>query len=164
MRQGRKRKVILDDGNCLFRAVAHIMYETEDKHAAVHQILVRFTWHNRPVFQKYITNGTFEQHVEIVTREGAWGTQVEPYVTASYYRLPVYIFSPHPQNNKHRWFLFEPEQCAHLSYKENFRLLQINHIELCHTTGNHFDCVLNLNNAFPTSPPQLDYTSSYISL
>ena len=97
MRQGRKRKVILGDGNCLFRAVAHIMYGTEDKHATVRQILVRFIWHNRPVFQKYITNGTFEQHAEIVTREGAWGTQVELYVTASYYRLPVYIFSPHPQ-------------------------------------------------------------------
>ena len=120
------------------------MYGTEDKHATVREILVRFTWHNRPVFQKYITNGTFEKHTELFTREGAWGTQVKLYVTASYYTLPVYIFLPHPQTNKYRRLLFEAEQCAHLSYKENFTLL-IDHIELCHTTGNHFDCVLNFN-------------------
>ena len=53
-------------------------------------ILVRFIWHNRPVFQKYMTNGTFE-HAEIVTREGAWGTQVKLYGAASYYKLPMYI-------------------------------------------------------------------------
>ena len=34
-KEGRKRKVILGDGNCLFTAIAHIIYGTEDNHATV---------------------------------------------------------------------------------------------------------------------------------
>ena len=94
--QGRKRKVILGDGNCLFRAVAHIVYGTQESHATVRRILVTFVSKNRPVLVKYVTNGSFEEHMRAVAREGAWGTQVELYAAASLYQLPVYIFSPHP--------------------------------------------------------------------
>ena len=160
--------MILGDGNCLFRAVAHIIYGTEDSHATVRQILVTFLCNNRPVLLKYIASGSFEEHVQTVSREGAWGTQVELYATASFYQLPVYIFSPHPQTNNYRWLLFEPEQRTHLCYAENCAPPQTNsitsHIELCHTAGDHFDCVLTLNNALPTSPPQLDHISSYINI
>ena len=75
--------MILGEGNRLFTTVAHILYGTEDKHASVRQILVKFILHNRPVFQKYKTNGSFEQHAETLNREGAWGTQVEQYATTS---------------------------------------------------------------------------------
>ena len=171
LRQGRKRKVIRGDGNCFFRALAHITYRSEDNHATVRRVLVTFISNNKPVFLKYVTSETFEEHVATVSRQGAWGTQVELYAAASYYQLPIYIFSPHPKSNKYRWLLFEPEQRSQLFYgkkcasaQPNFITQCITHIELCHTTGDHFDCVLTLNNTPSTSHPQLDHSSSYINI
>ena len=168
LREGRKRKVILGDGNCLFRALAHVAYGSENHHGIMRQILVAFLCKNRPVLLKYITTATFEEHIAAIIRQGAWGTQVELYAAASFYQLPLYLFSPHPKTNNYRWLLFEPEQRSQLLYGENCAPPQTNstmtHIELCHTTGDHFDCVLTLNNELPNSHPQLDNTSSYINI
>ena len=74
----------------------------------------------------------------------------------------------HPQTNNYPWYLFEPEQCAHLCYGENSTPpktnLIITHVQLCHTTGDHFDFLLTLNNTLPTSPPQLDHAYPYINI
>ena len=104
LRQGRKRKVIWGEGNCLFRALTHVTYGTEDNHATVRQILVIFLCNNRPVLLKYITSGSFEEHIETVIRQGAWGTQIELYAAASYYHLPIYIFSPHREIAQQKLF------------------------------------------------------------
>ena len=59
-KEGRKRKAILGDGNCLFRAIAQIIYGTEDNHATVcvHvcQILLTFLCNNRPVLAPQLPN------------------------------------------------------------------------------------------------------------
>ena len=76
------------------------------------------------------------------------------------------IFSHRTHN--YRWLLIEPEQHTNLCYAENCapspKTNSFTHIELCHTGGDHFDCVLT---SLPTSPPQLlnlDHTSSYIHI
>ena len=82
-----------------------------------------------------------------------------------------YTFSHHTQKatNIDGFFLslsnapsFFMEKCA--SAQPNFITQCITHIELCHTTGDHFDCVLTLNDTPSTSHPQLDDSSSYINI
>ena len=160
--QGRKRKVILGDGNCLFRAVAHIVYGTQESHATVRRILVTFVSKNRPVLVKYVTNGSFEEHIRAVAREGPGELKLSCTLQQACTNY-LYIFSHHTHH--YRWLLIEPEQHTNLCYAENCAPPPqtnsiISHIELCHTGGDHFDCVLTLNNTLPTSPPQLDHTSS----
>ena len=155
--QQRKRKSIQADGNCLFRALSHLAYGIEDKHATFRESLIKFILNNRPAFEKYIMTGSFEEHVKALS-DGAWGTQVELFATASYYQLPVYVCSPHPQTDKYRWLVFQPVDSSDLLFDEKQTLHQPNnsHVELCHTWGDHFDCVLNLHDAFPLTPPHLD--------
>ena len=39
-KQGRKRKVILGDGNCLFRAVSYLVHGSQDDHQKLREALV----------------------------------------------------------------------------------------------------------------------------
>ena len=169
LRHWRKRKVMQDDCNCLFKALAYIAYGTNNNHATMCQILRVVLCNNRPVLIKYITSKTFEQHIATVIRQGAWGNQVELFAAASYYRLPyMYVFSHHTQNQQ----LSMASLCAWASsqifYWENCAAPQTNstitHIELCHTAGNDFGRVLTLNNALSSSPPELDHTFSYVNI
>ena len=119
--------MILGNGNCLFIAVAHIIYGSEDKHATVHQTLIIFTFNYRPVLLNYITSEPFEEHIETVTIGKVIGTHVKLHAAASYYQLPVYICSPHPQTNNYMYQLV-PEQCVHLCYGETCTLPQTNRL------------------------------------
>ena len=165
--------MILGDGNCfLFRAVvAHIIYGTEDNHATVRPILVTFLCNNRPVLapqlhtKRKFLNNTLKRSPEKEPGELKWSSMLQQ---ATINSPCTFSHHMHPQTNNYPWLLFEPEQCAHLCYGEHCTPPQTNsiitHIQLCHTAGDHFDCVLTLNNTLPTSPPQLDHTSSYINI
>ena len=155
---GRKRKFILGDGNCLFRAVSWVVNGTQDNHPMIRKNLVSFVQANRQVFEKFVMKGTFESHVSTMRREGAWGTQVELCAAASFFQVQFYLCSPHPTTHKYRWLVFESLDRTRLHSQVNSDLAK--HVELCHTGGDHFDCVVNKDNLIPTSPPQLDDISS----
>lgn len=160
--QGRKRKLIIGDGNCFFRAVSWVIHGTQDNHQMIRQSLVTFVQANRHVFEAFVMKGTFEQHVSTMQREGAWGTQVEMCAAACYFQVPFYLCSPHPASKTYRWLLFESLDRArfHSEVNGDQQTPRVKHVELCHTGGDHFDCVLNKDNLIPTSPPQLDNISS----
>ena len=73
-KQGRKRKVILGDGNRLFRAVSYLMTASQDAHQKLPDTLVTIVVMNRNCFEKYITEGTFHDHIVEMRREGIWAT------------------------------------------------------------------------------------------
>ena len=164
--QGRKRKLTLGDGNCFFRAVSLVVHDTQDNHLKIRENLVTFVELNRHMFQKFVMTGTFEEHTITMRRQGAWGTQVELCAAASYYQLPFYVCSPHPADKQYRWLLFKSLNRAQLSFQGNSipKTPGISHFELCHTSGNHFDCVVDKDNQIPNFPPQLQNMSSSISL
>ena len=93
-KHGRKRKVILGDGNCLFRALSYLVYGNQDAHPAVRQALATIVERNRDRFEQYIMEGTFDEHIMAIKREGAWGSQVELFAAATYFRMPLYVCSP----------------------------------------------------------------------
>lgn len=128
----------------------------------IRENLVSFVEANRQVFEKFVMKGTFEHHVSTMRREGAWGTQVELCAAASYYQVPFYLCSPHPASKKYRWLLFKSldRVCFNSEVNRNPQTPRVKHVELCHTSGDHFDCIVNKDNVIPTSPPQLDDISS----
>ena len=40
----------------------------------------------------------------------------------------------------------------------------IQHAELCHSAGDHYDCIVDKQNVFPASPLQLQRNSTYINV
>ena len=164
--QGRRRNLTRGDGNCFFRAVSHVIHGTQDSHVQVRKSLVTFVERNRDMFELFVMSGTFEDHITTMRREGAWGTQVELWAAASFYQVPFYVCSPHPTTKQYRWLLFNPLDHAQLTFEaehtpENPAL---GHAELCHTCGDHFDSVITLDKLIPTSPPQLQNKTSFMSV
>ena len=134
------------------------MYSSQERHGYIRESLVSFVEANRQIFQKYVMTGTFEEHVSAMKRQGVWATQLEVFAAASLYQLPVYLCSPHPTTHQYRWMMYEPVDRADLVFEGDAqRALATNkHIELCHTGGDHFDCISDKDNAIPTIPPQLN--------
>ena len=60
-RQGRK--VLLGDGNCIFRAVSYLMHSSQNAHQKLQETLVTIVEINQNRFEKYIMEGTFHNHI-----------------------------------------------------------------------------------------------------
>ena len=142
------------------------MCGSQESHGCIRESHISFVEANRQVFEKYIMKGTFEEHISAMKQQGAWATQLEIFAAASLYQLPIYLCSPHPTTHEYRWLMFKPVDHAHLYFQEDMlkMLPTSNHIELCHTGGDHFDCVFDQDNAIPTTPPQLNNNSSSMQL
>ena len=157
---GRKRKLIMGDGNCFFRSISFVLNGHQRGHQQVRRQLVNFIRLNPQTFQCLVWEGSVEDHVSRMMNDGAWGTQVELAATATYFHVPLFTCTPHPQTHHYYWVRFRPFT-GNLKYPvvdnvdENINTISVSHIELCNTAATHYDCVLSANNTFPTQCPQL---------
>ena len=82
----------------------------------------------------------------------------EVLTASSLYQVPIYLCSAHTTTHEYLWMMYEPVDRAHLVFQGDVQrtLATNNHIELCHTGGDHFDCVFDKDNVIPTIPPVLN--------
>ena len=98
-----------------------------------------------------------------------WGTQVELAAAATYFKVPLFGCTPHPQTQQYYWLCFNPLQ-GKFQYPdigngdEALKPISLSHIELCNTSAVHYDCVLRADNMFPTECPKLMGTCEDINL
>ena len=89
--QGKKRHSIIGDGNChQFRALAYIVYGTEDVHAKMRSLLVDFVSKNQPLFQPLVISGKLEEHIQYMLHSRQWGTQVELQAASTLFQMDLY--------------------------------------------------------------------------
>ena len=81
----RKVKPTSGDGNCLFHALAFVLYGTEMCHEKVYELLVQFVLQN----QDRTLIGDFERYLSHVRCTKVWGTAVEILATVSLLQIPV---------------------------------------------------------------------------
>ena len=150
------------DGNCLFRALSLIVYGSEMYHLKVRELLVNFVRSNADKFKGYVTNGTLEDHVLHMQYSRTWATQVELYAAASLFGKELFIYTPTVRRDKQyiwiRVLPFPPQ--VSLVFPPNNepwpkRLTEVDHMELCHTSGKHFDVVVDLEGEQSLTKPTL---------
>ena len=126
----RKVKPISGDGNCLFRALAFVLYGSEMCHEKVHELLVQFVSQNQDSFRPYI--GDFERYLSHMRCTRVWGTAVEILATASLLQIPVFTLIP--SVNTYKWFHYNPLRGDRLTFPSQDpppkQLSRLNHIEL----------------------------------
>ena len=151
----------MGDGNCLFRAISYIIHGYQDSHPQIRRLLADFMSLNPCIFQCLVWEGSVEDHVCKMKANGVWGTHVELAAAATYYRVPVFVCTPHPKTQHYYWVHFNPLP-GNLS-RPNIgdgdgvsHKIHLSHIELCNTSAVHYDCVLSADNTFPTDCPQLN--------
>lgn len=136
---GRQVDYVRGDGNCLFRALSKVIYNTESCHEELRQAIVDLMEKYPKDFEQFIDEKSFHLHIISMRKDGTWGTQAEIYGAATLLQRDIYILSPDPSGQQYRWLLFSPR----------FKLEDVDsfdscYITLCHTNGNHYDRIAPL--------------------
>lgn len=135
----RQVDYIRGDGNCLFRALSKIIYNTESCHEEIRQAVVDLMEKFPKDFEQFIDGKSIHLHIISMRKDGTWGTQAEIYGAATLLQRDIYILSPDPLGKQYRWLLFSPR----------FEITDVDsydscYITLCHTNGNHYDRIAPL--------------------
>ena len=139
---------ILGDGNCLFRALSHLILGVEDYHRQVRLTLVDYTTRNQKVFTKYYTPlCSLEEHTARMKYETIWGTDLEIRVAAAYFQLPIYVCTQKSGDLTYYWECFQPVPSSILQplihqYFETPYINALHHLELCHSDRCHYDTIV----------------------
>ena len=166
--QGRALHPIIGDGNCFFRALSYVIYDTEDFHDSVRGTIVQFAELNADSFTKYCTSGNMQTHIQNMKRERVYATQMEAHVAASCLQRQVYIYTQKHGSGEFYWERFDPIPLQALkphSVKSCIGMHPFRcHIELCHVNHCHYD-VVTLQDGEPCpEPPFRAVTISNIDL
>ena len=91
-----------------------------------------------------------------------WGTQVELYAAASLFLKEIYVFTPTLTKDERYTWIKIPPYPPHVELvftpqdKPWPRLLdEIDRMELCHTSGNHYDVVQSTDGLYSLLKPTL---------
>ena len=102
MSQCRLAYDVLPDGNCMFRALSHQLYGSDQHHVHVWSMLLEVIESNKIIYQPYLIEDTpwgkttFNEHLQRVTLVGSWGTQVELQAVSDCFNVTVFVCSPNP--------------------------------------------------------------------
>lgn len=139
----------------MFRSLAMVMYGSESFHGTVRSLLATYIEKNAKDFKKYLSDETMEMHLKKLKEIGQWGTHVELKAAAGILQLPIYTYTPTLKaDGQYAWNKIIPT--SHQSEIPNVPSNDLNHIELCHTKGVHYDLIVLTNGTYPRDFP--DYT------
>ena len=131
---------------------------------------VEFVKSNRKMFEPLVITETFDKHIERMTCAQVWGSHIELQAAASLFEMPVFISTTglgSQSEQGYKWTCynpFPPEKLMFPPPQERPKTLDLlSHIELCHTGGCHFDCVLNKDLNFSLIQPELHVQHMYLN-
>ena len=152
----------------MFRALSFLFFGSENAHSRLRSLLVTFIALNSSCFKPLVFTGCINEHIASMKYLGKWGTQVELQAAASLAQIPIYVLTKGAtEEAKYDWIMYKPHLTTHLKFPdEDLRFLFddiLSHLELCHTNGNHYDCVINAMDQCSTKPPVLQECHKYVS-
>ena len=162
MSENRCLKVILGDGNCMFRALSHQLYGSEEYHREIRHLLLEVLKTNPHLYHPYWIEDlpwgkvTFTEHLNQLKCEGTWGTQLELRVFSDCFNLPVYVCSAN-QFGILRWELKgEPKYHQRINPPFTTRATELpftrGHVALMYNSG-HYNSVVPSRKGTQLLPP-----------
>ncbi|XP_059627703.1 OVARIAN TUMOR DOMAIN-containing deubiquitinating enzyme 6-like [Cornus florida] len=125
--KGLEVKRMLEDGNCLFRAVADQVYGDSDVYDLVRQMCIDYMERDRDHFSQFITEG-FTSYCKRKRRDKVYGNNVEIQAMSEMYNRPIHIYS----------YSTEPINIFHQSYNT-----ETPPIRLSYYHGNHYNSLVD---------------------
>ncbi|ESW04456.1 hypothetical protein PHAVU_011G096000 [Phaseolus vulgaris] len=125
--KGYEVKKMLEDGNCLFRAVADQVYGDPELYDLVRQMCIDYMEQERDHFSQFITEG-FTSYCKRKRRDKVYGNNVEIQAMCEMYNRPIHIYS----------YSIEPINIFHGSYNTDTPP-----IRLSFHHGNHYNSLVD---------------------
>jgi len=148
---------VAPDGNCLFRALAHQAFGDQTHHTQMRKVLVMLISDNLRRYKfLYMGRNGFEEHVDMMSKDGIWGTQLEMQAAADCLGVPVYELMYCSATNSHKWITFKPCHVliTHDLIPQPHFPFTVDHIELLHN-GYHYDSITCSNQHCKLQAPRL---------
>ena len=125
-----------DDGNCLFRAMSHQLYGTEEYHDIIRKRCCDYIQLERNYFRMFIANikGTLNisDYLKNMRKDRIWGGNLELMAFAELYRKTIHVYRSGPT----------PDHIFGYGYSE---VQQEEPIRLHFRSGNHYESLLSHN-------------------
>lgn len=125
--KGLEVKKMLEDGNCLFRAVADQVYGDSEAYDLTRQLCIDYMERERDHFSQFITEG-FMSYCKRKRRDKVYGNNVEIQALSEMYNRPIHIYA----------YTTEPINIFHGSYNTNMPP-----IRLSYHHGNHYNSLVD---------------------
>jgi len=104
-RQGWETRKVAGDGNCLFRAVSHQLFGTEEHHPTLRRLCMDYMENERAYFQPFVavanaeeaylsvdSADAFARYVERKRRHGVWGDEPEIQALCELFRVSAVVY------------------------------------------------------------------------
>ncbi|XP_057806594.1 OVARIAN TUMOR DOMAIN-containing deubiquitinating enzyme 6-like [Salvia miltiorrhiza] len=125
--KGLEVRKMLEDGNCLFRAVADQVYGDSELYDLVRQMCIDYMERERDHFSQFITEG-FTSYCKRKRRDKVYGNNVEIQALSEMYNRPIHIYS----------YSTEPINIFHGTYNTDTPP-----IRLSYHHGNHYNSLVD---------------------
>ncbi|KAL2592698.1 hypothetical protein AAZV13_12G083000 [Glycine max] len=125
--KGYEVKKMMEDGNCLFRAVADQVYGDSEVYDLIRQMCIDYMERERDHFSQFITEG-FTSYCKRKRRDKVYGNNVEIQAMCEMYNRPIHIYS----------YTTEPINIFHGSYNTDMPP-----IRLSYHHGNHYNSLVD---------------------
>ncbi|GAB2274585.1 hypothetical protein Dimus_009353 [Dionaea muscipula] len=125
--KGLEVRRMLEDGNCLFRAVADQVYGDSEAYDLTRQMCIDYMERERDHFSQFITEG-FASYCKRKRRDKVYGNNVEIQALSEMYNRPIHIYS----------YSTEPINIFHGSYSTDSPP-----IRLSYHHGNHYNSLVD---------------------
>lgn len=125
--KGFEVKRMLEDGNCLFRAVADQVYGDSEAYDLIRQMCIDYMERERDHFSQFITEG-FTSYCKRKRRDKVYGNNMEIQSLSEMYNRPIHIYS----------YSTEPINIFHGSYNTDTPP-----IRLSYHHGNHYNSLVD---------------------
>nr|GEW19905.1 OTU domain-containing protein 5-B-like isoform X1 [Tanacetum cinerariifolium] len=125
--KGYEVKRMMEDGNCLFRAVADQVYGDSEAYDLARQMCIDYMERERDHFSQFITEG-FTSYCKRKRRDKVYGNNVEIQALSEMYNRPIHIYS----------YTTEPINIFHGSYNTDTPP-----IRLSYHHGNHYNSLVD---------------------
>lgn len=125
--KGFELRRMLEDGNCLFRAVADQVYGDSELHDLVRQMCIDYMEQERDHFSQFMTEG-FTSYIQRKRRNKVYGNNIEIQALAEMYNRPIHIYC----------YTTEPINIFHGSYNTD-----VPPIRLSFHSGNHYNSLVD---------------------
>jgi len=127
-----KKCECVGDGNCLFRSVSEIIFNSQDMHEKVRQDVVNHLIKNRMKYEEFILTAkiSFEEYISKMNTLKTWGDHIEIQAITEIYSRPVQILSEVKEKG---YIISKTLHEENVGKEEPIRLIYSN--------GNHYDAL-----------------------
>ena len=81
------------NGDCIFFALALLVWGSHDYHAMMRFWIVKWLWRHTKVYNTYSSLEKYDRHIELMAKEGTAGTHIELQAASDIFFAVVKIFS-----------------------------------------------------------------------